>query len=191
MTWRQFILASGLHTEQDMVEAGFGAYWARIDRLISDKGDLRDYWIEISSGRDCLGPNPFNVLIRDPVRRLCHRMMAYSIHIRGRHLKRHAKGRKSRARLSGGNFIERLAMYFGLVAQGPERQQDAAAGALEVDEPGEAAEKRIERVEEEVHDLARCGRLARSFRELYHRAVYSLHLADLLHDTTHGRQWPD
>nr|GEX34581.1 hypothetical protein [Tanacetum cinerariifolium] len=61
------------------------------------------------------------------------------------------KGRKSRARLSGGNFIERLAMYFGLVsdeglgglqvAQGPERQQDAAAGALEVDKPGEAAEK--------------------------------------------------
>ncbi|GJZ80006.1 hypothetical protein Tco_0644843, partial [Tanacetum coccineum] len=27
-TWRQFILALGLHTEQEMAEAGFGAYWA-------------------------------------------------------------------------------------------------------------------------------------------------------------------
>ncbi|GKG32420.1 hypothetical protein Tco_0429930, partial [Tanacetum coccineum] len=26
MTWRQFILALGLHTEQEMAEAGFGAY---------------------------------------------------------------------------------------------------------------------------------------------------------------------
>ncbi|GKA80833.1 hypothetical protein Tco_0787525 [Tanacetum coccineum] len=32
MTWRQFILALGLHTEQEMVEAGFGAYWAGNDR---------------------------------------------------------------------------------------------------------------------------------------------------------------
>ncbi|GJY03279.1 hypothetical protein Tco_0369219 [Tanacetum coccineum] len=35
------------------------------DRLILDKGDLRDYWIEISSGRDFLGPAPSYVLIRD------------------------------------------------------------------------------------------------------------------------------
>ncbi|GKC68956.1 hypothetical protein Tco_1114839 [Tanacetum coccineum] len=43
MTWRQFILALGLHTEQEMAEAGFGAYWDGSDRLIPDKGDLRDY----------------------------------------------------------------------------------------------------------------------------------------------------
>ncbi|GKA64574.1 hypothetical protein Tco_0764281 [Tanacetum coccineum] len=43
MTWRQFILALGLHTEQEMAEAGFGAYWAGSDRLIPDKGGLRDY----------------------------------------------------------------------------------------------------------------------------------------------------
>nr|GEU64300.1 hypothetical protein [Tanacetum cinerariifolium] len=30
MTWRQFILALGLHTEQEMAEAGFGAYWVGI-----------------------------------------------------------------------------------------------------------------------------------------------------------------
>ncbi|GJW34861.1 hypothetical protein Tco_0057781 [Tanacetum coccineum] len=33
-----------------------------------------------------------------------------------RHLRRHAEGRKSRARLSGGHFIGRLAMHFGLVS---------------------------------------------------------------------------
>ncbi|GJW34343.1 hypothetical protein Tco_0054375 [Tanacetum coccineum] len=125
MTWRQFILALGLHTEQEMAEAGFRAYWDGSDRLILDKGDLRDYWIEISSGRDFLGPAPSYVLIRDPVRRLCHMMIAYSIsgrgqapekvtgvdlfylrnmdrgttnvpHLLAQYLFRHAEGRKSR-----------------------------------------------------------------------------------------------
>ncbi|GKA49980.1 hypothetical protein Tco_0743053 [Tanacetum coccineum] len=59
----------------------------------------------------------------------------------GRHLKRHAEGRKSGARLSGGHFIGRLAHHFGLVSDDgmrelsvvtpprPERQPDAVAGA--------------------------------------------------------------
>ncbi|GJY22663.1 hypothetical protein Tco_0396321 [Tanacetum coccineum] len=89
-----------------------------------------------------------------------------------------AEGRTSRARLSGGHFIRRLAMHFGL---GPKRQQAATAGAHEVDKAGLAAEEgaqeipapaqappppppapqpqtmsqRIERIEEEVHDLRR------------------------------------
>nr|GEV16344.1 reverse transcriptase domain-containing protein [Tanacetum cinerariifolium] len=29
MTWRQFILALGLHTDEEMAEAGFGAYWGQ------------------------------------------------------------------------------------------------------------------------------------------------------------------
>nr|GEV53813.1 hypothetical protein [Tanacetum cinerariifolium] len=53
------------------------------DRLIPDKGDLRDYWIEISSGREFLGPALSYVLIRDPMRRLCHKMIAYNISGRG------------------------------------------------------------------------------------------------------------
>ncbi|GJX49523.1 hypothetical protein Tco_0276368 [Tanacetum coccineum] len=59
----EFILALGLHTKEEMAEAGFRAYW---------------------SGR-------------------------------GRHLRRHAKGRKSRARLLGGHIIRRLAAHFRLV----------------------------------------------------------------------------
>ncbi|GJS98971.1 hypothetical protein Tco_0820141 [Tanacetum coccineum] len=112
------------------------------DRLIPDKGEIRDYWIEISSDRDFLGSY---VLIQDPVRRLCHKMIAYSIsgrgqapekvtsvdlfylgsmdrwttnisHLLAQYIFRHAERRKSRARLSGGYFIGRLAMHFGLVS---------------------------------------------------------------------------
>ncbi|GKC76203.1 hypothetical protein Tco_1126977 [Tanacetum coccineum] len=114
-------------------------------RLILDKGDLRDYWMEISSSSDFLGSAPSCVLIRDPVRRLYHRMIAYSIfgrgqapkkvtgidlfylrsmdrrtinvpHLLAQYLFRHAEGRKSEARLLGGHFIGRLAMHFGLVS---------------------------------------------------------------------------
>ncbi|GJZ28033.1 hypothetical protein Tco_0572680 [Tanacetum coccineum] len=39
MTWRQFILALGLHTEEEMAEAGFGAYWLGTHfGLVSDQG---------------------------------------------------------------------------------------------------------------------------------------------------------
>ncbi|GJV66624.1 hypothetical protein Tco_1482133 [Tanacetum coccineum] len=66
-----------------MVEPGFGAYWSGSERVIPDKGYLRDYWIEISSDRDFLGPSLSYVHIRDPVRRLCHRMIVCSISGRG------------------------------------------------------------------------------------------------------------
>ncbi|GJT67940.1 hypothetical protein Tco_1019420 [Tanacetum coccineum] len=138
-------------------------------------------------------------------------------HLLAQYLFRHAEGRKSGARLSGGHFIGRLAMHFGLVsddglrglqvvtrelplidlhelgrlhiytrydetwtwvAHGPERQQAAAAGTEEAGQAHEEAapeipaptpaqaplppppapqprtmSQRIERLEEEVHDL--------------------------------------
>ncbi|GJT49123.1 hypothetical protein Tco_0975280 [Tanacetum coccineum] len=83
MTWRQFILALGLHTEQEMAEAGFGAYWDGSERLIPDKGDLRDYWVKISSDRDFLGLTPFICLYSRPCERRAHRMIAYNISGRG------------------------------------------------------------------------------------------------------------
>nr|GFC50908.1 hypothetical protein [Tanacetum cinerariifolium] len=83
MTWRQFILALGLHTAKEMAEDGFGAYWLGSERVILDKGDLSDYWVEISSGRDFLRGAPSYTYIRDSVRRLCHRLISYSISRRG------------------------------------------------------------------------------------------------------------
>ncbi|GJU19231.1 hypothetical protein Tco_1152573 [Tanacetum coccineum] len=58
MSWRQFFLALGLHTKEEMQTAGFGVYWAKSTRQIPDKGDLRDYWMRISSARDFLGTAP-------------------------------------------------------------------------------------------------------------------------------------
>ncbi|GJU98916.1 hypothetical protein Tco_1328187 [Tanacetum coccineum] len=55
MSWREFILALGLYTAEEMQTVGFGAYWAESARQIPDKGDLRDYWIGISSAGDFLG----------------------------------------------------------------------------------------------------------------------------------------
>ncbi|GKB32108.1 putative reverse transcriptase domain-containing protein [Tanacetum coccineum] len=142
---RQFILALGLHIEEEMAEAGFRAYSQGSERVIPDKGDLRDYWMEISFDKDLLGPAPSYVFIRDPLRRLCHRMIACSISGKGhapekvtgvdlfylrsmdrgtsnvpyllaQYLFRHAKGRKSGTRLSGRHLIGCLIAHFGLVS---------------------------------------------------------------------------
>ncbi|GJW30176.1 hypothetical protein Tco_0047051 [Tanacetum coccineum] len=55
LSWRQFILALGLHTGEKMESLGF-------TRLMEISWDL-----------------PLPTLIKDPVLRLCHQMMAYSI----------------------------------------------------------------------------------------------------------------
>ncbi|GKD06873.1 hypothetical protein Tco_1186558 [Tanacetum coccineum] len=88
MTWRQFILALGLHTAEEMAEDEFGAYWLGSERLIPDKGDLSDYWVEISSDRDFLRGAPSYTYIRDLVRRLCHRLISYNISGRGQALEK-------------------------------------------------------------------------------------------------------
>ncbi|GJW48647.1 hypothetical protein Tco_0080293 [Tanacetum coccineum] len=186
MSWWQFILALGLQTEEEMQTAGFGVYWAKSARQITDKGDMRDYWIGILSAGDFLSTAPLYTLIRDPILRLYHRLIACSIagrsqahekvtvtdlfYLRGmdvgavnvpclmaRYFRLFAAGRKNGAHISGGQFVARLAEHFGLltaeilggltawVAMRPERQPDAAAGALDdaedapiVDEGGQA-----------------------------------------------------
>ncbi|GKC26846.1 ribonuclease H-like domain, reverse transcriptase, RNA-dependent DNA polymerase [Tanacetum coccineum] len=113
-------------------------------RQIPDKGYLRDYWMGISSIGDFLGTTPSYTAIRDPILRLCHRLIACSIagrsqapekvtvtdlfYLRGmdidsvnvpyllaRYLRLFAVGRKSGAHISGGQFVARLAEHFGLL----------------------------------------------------------------------------
>ncbi|GJV52095.1 hypothetical protein Tco_1447836 [Tanacetum coccineum] len=166
MTWRQFILALGLHTEQEMVDAGFGAYRDGSERLIPDKGDLRDYWIKISSDRDFLGPapsyTPEKVTSVDLFYlRSMDRWTTNVRHLLAQYLFRHAEGRNSRARLSGVtrehpliglhelgrlNICSRYGDTWAWVAPGLERQQVAVAGAHEADEAGSA-------VDEGAHDV--------------------------------------
>ncbi|GKE21139.1 hypothetical protein Tco_1432651, partial [Tanacetum coccineum] len=166
MTWRQFNQALGLHTAEEMAEDGFEAYWLGSERVIPDKGDLSDYWVEISSSRDFLRGAPSYTYIKDPVWRLCHRLISYNIFGRGQapekvtatylfylrsmdreaanilyllahYLFGYAERRKSGVRLSEGHFIRCLGHHFGL--------PDVAAGdpraiedALVVDEDAQA-----------------------------------------------------
>nr|GEW81447.1 hypothetical protein [Tanacetum cinerariifolium] len=76
---REFILALGLHLAEEMQIAGFGLYWAKSVRRIPDKGDLSAYWIGISYVGDFLVTPFFYTLIRDPMLRLCHILIACSI----------------------------------------------------------------------------------------------------------------
>ncbi|GJR08657.1 putative reverse transcriptase domain-containing protein [Tanacetum coccineum] len=108
-----------LHTAEEMAEDGFGAYWLGSERLIPNKGDLSDYWVVISYGREFFRGAPSYTYIRDPVWRLCHRLISYNISIKGhapeKYMFRHTEGRKSGAWLLGVHFIRRLAHHFGLV----------------------------------------------------------------------------
>nr|GEW21379.1 hypothetical protein [Tanacetum cinerariifolium] len=162
MTWRQFILDLGLHTAEEMAEDGFGAYWLESERVIPDKRDLSDYWVEISSGRDFLRGAPSYTYIIDPVRRPCHsidRGGANVPYLLAQYLFRHVDGRKSDARLSEGHYIRRLAHHFSLVSDdglrglsvvtreiqlidmGPERHLDAVASAPEASEDAPAVDE--------------------------------------------------
>lgn len=50
MSMREFSLALDLHTEAKMANEGFQAYWAAGLREIAWRGQLVDYWTQISSG---------------------------------------------------------------------------------------------------------------------------------------------
>nr|GEV83140.1 hypothetical protein [Tanacetum cinerariifolium] len=108
------------------------------------EGDLHDYWRDISTDADFLGPPSSYTLIRELILRLYHRMMAHNIvgrsqapekvtvtnlfYLRGldvgsvnipyllaRYLRRFAAGWKSGAYISGGQFVARLDRHFRLL----------------------------------------------------------------------------
>ncbi|GJS45073.1 gag-pol polyprotein [Tanacetum coccineum] len=83
MSWRQFILALGLHMAKEMATDGLRAYWADSLREIATNADLRDYWSMISSDGDILSMVPFYTSIKDALRRLFHKLIAFSISRRG------------------------------------------------------------------------------------------------------------
>nr|GEU95371.1 hypothetical protein [Tanacetum cinerariifolium] len=139
----------GLHTSEEMATKGFGAYWAGSLREIATKADLRDYWTVISSIGDFLTGVPFYTAIRNPLRKLCHHLIAFNISKRGQEPK---KG----FMMSGGHFIGRLAEHFrlltkerltGLTVVIPDLTRidrdelAAAAGVLEVVEGAHAEEE--------------------------------------------------
>ncbi|GKA24047.1 hypothetical protein Tco_0710080, partial [Tanacetum coccineum] len=137
LSWRQFILALGLHIREEMESLSFA--------------------------RDFLGPPPSYTLIRDPILRLCHRMMAHSI-----------AGRSQAPE----KIYKKLDDTWVWVAIGLKRQPDAATGAprvaqdapivdmggqadstpVQAQPPPAAARtmpQRIDKLEEDVHEIRR------------------------------------
>nr|GEV33214.1 hypothetical protein [Tanacetum cinerariifolium] len=170
-------------TWEEMESLGFARYWSESEMIIPEYGDLRDYWRDISTDGDFLGPPLSYILIRDLVLRLCHRMMAHSIagrsqapkkvtvtnlfYLRGldvrlvnipyllaRYMRRFVGGRKS-----------------GVLISGPARKEGDAGGLAEEasvapgggDEDAEMSQamppshrtqgERISRLEEEVYGM--------------------------------------
>ncbi|GKC43744.1 hypothetical protein Tco_1061466 [Tanacetum coccineum] len=128
------------------------------ERMINGKGDLHDYWRDISIDGDFLGPPPSYTLIRDSVLRLCHRMMAHNIAGRSQAPEKHF-GLLTTEILGGLTVIAleltmidmpelvrlqicvQLDYTLAWVDMGPERQPDAAAGALAVAEDAPAIDE--------------------------------------------------
>nr|GEY31449.1 hypothetical protein [Tanacetum cinerariifolium] len=113
MTWRQFILALGLHTTKEMAGDGFEAYWVGSLREITDNGDLSNYWARISS----VEPEKVTATNLFYLRSMDEGTAAKVSYLLAQYLFRHAEGRKYGARLSGGHFIGRLAEHFGLITK--------------------------------------------------------------------------
>ncbi|GJU92443.1 hypothetical protein Tco_1304866 [Tanacetum coccineum] len=115
--------------------------WSRPEssRTVTSKGDLREYWEEISSSRNFLTTAPSYVAIRDPVRRLCHRLITHSIARRGQAPEKaglHGLTIKARDlteidldKLARLYICEELADTWVWVASRSERQQAAVVGA--------------------------------------------------------------
>ncbi|GKC85046.1 hypothetical protein Tco_1140763 [Tanacetum coccineum] len=163
MSQRQFILALGLHTAEEMATNGFEAYWTKNLREITSKANLHDYWSRIAFDGGFLSTFPSYTYIRDPLRRLCHRLIAFSIS--GRclapkkvtatdlfYLRSMDEGTMLNERLQGLTVVvqdltkidmdglvrlricERLLEILTWVALRPERQQSAMARAAQVDQ---------------------------------------------------------
>nr|GEW13154.1 hypothetical protein [Tanacetum cinerariifolium] len=143
MSWREFILALGLHSAEEMQTASFGI------------------------------PPPSYTLIRDPMLRLCHRLFTCSITRRSQapekvtvtglfylggmdvgsvnvpyllamYLRLFASGRKHGAMISGGQFVARLPEDFGGGDEDEEMHQAVSPSPRTLDDV-------IVRLEEEVH----------------------------------------
>nr|GFB39613.1 putative reverse transcriptase domain-containing protein [Tanacetum cinerariifolium] len=73
------VVFTGRASEEEMEFLSFPRYWSKSERMIPEKGDLCNYWRDISTDEDFLGPPPSYTLIKDLVLKLCHRIMAQSI----------------------------------------------------------------------------------------------------------------
>ncbi|GJU12829.1 hypothetical protein Tco_1135225 [Tanacetum coccineum] len=154
LSWREFILALGLHTGDEMESSGFTRYWSESERMIPRKGDLRDYWRDISTNGDFLGPPHSYTLIRDLVLRLCHRMMAHSIAGRSQAPKKTLRLGTRGSLLCRGECRLVLSKEAPGMAQGGTSGDDKDEEMPQVVPPSPRTQgERIARLEGEVHGM--------------------------------------
>ncbi|GKA08267.1 hypothetical protein Tco_0687598 [Tanacetum coccineum] len=121
MRWREFILALGVLQREEMESPGFARYWSESERMNPVKGDLRNYWRDISIDGYFLGPPPSYTLIRDPMLRICHKDdgTQYCVGVRQSEI----NGDSDYFYLTGAGcgfgrqFVARLAEHFGLLTE--------------------------------------------------------------------------
>ncbi|GJZ48974.1 hypothetical protein Tco_0603164 [Tanacetum coccineum] len=151
------LLRDGLFARMAMEHRDEAGSWSRGED-VPRNGDIHDYWRDISTDGDFLGPPPSYTLIRDPVLRLCHRMMAHNIVGRSQAPEKYF-GLLTVEHLGGLTVIApellmidmaelvRLQICVQLddtwawVAMRPERQPDATVGAPVVAEDAPAVDK--------------------------------------------------
>ncbi|GKD48146.1 hypothetical protein Tco_1277122 [Tanacetum coccineum] len=78
LSWRQFIVALGLHTGEEMESPNFARYWAESADRSSTRG-LRELLDGIIISVIFPWHSPSYTSIQDPILRLCHRLIACSI----------------------------------------------------------------------------------------------------------------
>ncbi|GKD42807.1 hypothetical protein Tco_1267452 [Tanacetum coccineum] len=136
---------AGLHTAEDMATNGFEAYWTENLREKTSKADLRDYWSRIAFDGGFLSTVPSYTYIRDPLRRLCHRLIAFNISGRCQapkkvtatdlfYLRSMDEGTIDMDELVRLRICERLLEILTWVALRPERQQGAMARSSQADQ---------------------------------------------------------
>ncbi|GJS42322.1 hypothetical protein Tco_0567365 [Tanacetum coccineum] len=140
MSWREFMLALGLHTAEEIQTAGFGLYWTESATRIPDKGDLSAYWIGISSMRDFLGMDVGSVNVP---------------YLLARYLRLFTLGRKQGEMISGGPARQegdagRVVDEAPVTPRG--RDEDEEIPQV-VPPPPTTQGERISRLEEEVHGM--------------------------------------
>ncbi|GKA03267.1 hypothetical protein Tco_0676048 [Tanacetum coccineum] len=116
MKWREFILALGLHTAEEMHTAGFGLYWTESARRILNKGDLSAYWIRISIAGRSQAPEKVAVTNLFYLRGMDIGSVNVP-YLLARYLRLFSSGRKQGAMISEGQFVARLAEHFGLLTE--------------------------------------------------------------------------
>ncbi|GJX75053.1 integrase, catalytic region, zinc finger, CCHC-type containing protein [Tanacetum coccineum] len=121
MSWREFILALGPHTNEEMQTAGFGAYWADSARQVPDNGDLRDYWIGISYLQPFLSiarrsQAPEKVTVTDLFYLRVMDIDSVNVpYLLARYLRLFVAGRRAWAHITRRQFVARLAEHFRLL----------------------------------------------------------------------------